>query len=271
MVGMAQKQTFLLSLVLLFLGTFPVHAEEYSAANPYKPSDSQITHLQEIIPGYPEQPPMQDYTTLYKEKFVISDYPPGMFKYYVYVPETYTPDKLWPVVLLLHDGSRQMSAGRYYFETGLQKEYPAIVIVPIAPPGYDWNSAAPLALEALQNVAKDYKLDPKRIYLTGYSMGGIGVYSMLARYHEIFAGAFAVCGTYDPLKITAIDDVPLLIYHTQKDNTFPVQITRDIHARLKGKKRDVAYIEQEDASHADCANIYAKKGFWDWLFKQKRP
>ena len=258
-------------LFLLVLGNSSAFAQqEYSPQNPYTPTAQQIKHLQQIIPAFPERPPMQDYTALYKEKFIISDYPPGMFKYYVHIPENYTPEKSYPTVLMLHGGARHMYGGRNYFELGLQKEYPAILIVPIAPPGYDWNSGAPLALEALQDVAKSYRLDPKRIYLTGYSMGGIGVYSMLARYHKIFAGAFAVCGTYDPQKVEGFDDVPLLIYHAQKDETFPVQVTRDMHARLKSAKRNVAYIEQEDANHFDCASVYEKKGFWDWIFEQKK-
>lgn len=246
-------------------------ATEYSAQNPYKPSAQEIRTLQQIIPDFPEAPPMGYHTQFYKEKYVISNHPPGMFKYFVYVPQNYNPETAYPSVLMLHSGARHMYGGSDFFEKELHKKYNAILIVPIVPPGYDWNSGAPLALEALQDVAKNYKLDPNRIYLTGYAMGGIGVYSLLARYPNIFAGAWSACGTYDPKLVNSIDKtVPLLVWHGQKDGTFPVQIIRDIHKRLKSSKHNIAYIEQSDASHADCLKIYEKTGFWKWLFDQKR-
>ena len=246
------------------------YAQEYSSKNPYKPTAEKIEQLKQIIPNFPQDPPMEGYTNLYKEKFVISDYPPGMFKYYLFVPEGYEDTPL-PTVLLLHGGARHMNGGIEYFKLKLHQTNPAILVVPIAPPGYDWNSAAPLALEALQDAATYAKMDPKRIYLSGYSMGGVGVYSMLARFQQIFAGAFTACGTYDPKLVTGIDkSVPLLIWHGQLDRTFLVSITRKIHGYLKASGHYVSYIEQADAGHSDCVNIYQKKGFWNWLFEQKR-
>ncbi len=246
-------------------------AQEYSAQNPYKPSAEKIEQLKQIIPGFPETPPMGDYTSLYQEKFVISDHPPGMFKYYLHLPENMDATKSYPVIMLLHGGARHMNGGAEYFKLGLHQSNPAIVIIPIAPPGYDWNSAAPLALEALQDVAKQVKMNPQQIYLSGYSMGGIGVYSVLARYPGIFAGAFSACGTYDPKLVAGVDkNTALLIWHGQKDQTFPVSITREIHGYLKSSGHNVAYLEQADAGHGECVSIYQKKGFWNWLLKQRK-
>lgn len=266
------KRFFKLGIICLSIACMQqaVHAQQYSPENPYRPTEEKIEQLKNIIPGFPQTPPMGEHTKFYDEKYMISDYPPGMFKYFLYVPKGYE-DQALPTVLLLHGGARHMNGGAEYFKLGLHKTNPAILVIPIAPPGYDWNSAAPLALEALQDAAKHTKMDSQRIYLSGYSMGGIGVYSLLARFPGIFAAGFSACGTYDPKLVNGIDkDVSLLIWHGQKDMTFPVKIIRDIHGYLKASGHKVAYIEQKDASHYDCVNIYQKKGFWNWIFKQKK-
>ncbi len=250
----------------------PAHsAEVYSKENPFRPSAEKLENLKEIIPNYPESPPMGEYTSLFEEKFVISNYPPGMFKYFVHAPKDYNPEKSYSAVLLLHNGERQMYGAASYFKQDINKKDDVILIVPIAPPGYDWNSAAPLALEALQDVAKNYKLDPRRLYVSGYAMGGIGVYSMLAKYKGIFAAGMSFCGTYDPNVVSDIDkSAAILIFHGQQDQTFPIAITRDIQNKLKASGHNVYYIEQSDGGHMDCIKTYDKRAFWKWLFKQKK-
>src|SRR5262245_35446856 len=104
-------------------------------------------------------------------------------KYVLFVPEGYDPEKTYPLILFLHglgeagsDGKRQVTVGLGKAVKERQKTFPAFVIFPQSQ-NKSWtaNSAdAKRALAILDEVAKEYKIDSKRIYLTGLSMGGIG-------------------------------------------------------------------------------------------------
>ena len=50
------------------------------------------------------------------------------------------------------------------------------------------------ALAALDDVLANYKVDPKRVILTGVSMGGQGSWSLAAKHPERFAAVVPICG-----------------------------------------------------------------------------
>jgi predicted peptidase len=60
------------------------------------------------------------------------------------------------------------------------ERFPAIVVMPQCRPGVDWQSPAMEAqvLAALDAATKEFHADPLRSYLTGFSMGGYGTWSL---------------------------------------------------------------------------------------------
>jgi predicted esterase len=245
-------------------------SKDYTKENPFIPKKRDLADLKDILPRHPAHPPMQEYTQAYQARLKRSYNPPGLFKYYLYVPENYDPQYHYPAVMLLHGQARHMTGGAEYFRHGFDKTEQAFVIVPIAPPKYDWVHAAPLAMEALDEVRAAYNINPNRIYLSGYSMGGIGTYAMLYRYHDIFAGAFVVCGMWDVDAAGDLDDIPLAVFHATEDETFPIGTARHMVKTLEDLGRTVRYIEQKGASNTDCIRPYQNKVYWDWLFAQAK-
>ena len=63
----------------------------------------------------------------------------------------------------------------------------------------------------LAEVQKEYKTDPKRVYLTGLSMGGFGTWSLAAKYPEKWAAIVPICGGGDPKNAAKIKDIPMLV------------------------------------------------------------
>ena len=163
-----------------------------------------------------------------------------------------------------------MYGARDYLKLGLHQTTPAILVVPIAPPSYDWNSAAPLALEALQDAAKHYNMKPDQIYVTGYSMGAIGTYSLLSRYKGIFAGALSVCGLWDPNLAEGLDNVPLRIVHAELDEIYPLDVVAELNRNLKAAGRESGLLVHKGAKHSDCLETYETRAYWDWLLKQRK-
>ena len=81
-----------------------------------------------------------------------------------------------------------------------EKDFPFIVVIPRAE-GVRLGSRIPRtrkrALAMLDEVMKEYKVDPKRQYLTGLSMGGMGTWSIAMAHPDRFAAIVPICGRGD--------------------------------------------------------------------------
>src|SRR5947209_7823898 len=111
-------------------------------------------------------------------------------KYVLFVPLDYKGDKPFPLILFLHgagetyDGKNEGKQAKVGIGPAVEKQektFPAFVLMPQAQkrnPGWRADGEdAQRALDILKAVQKDYKIDDKRLYLTGLSMGGYGTWS----------------------------------------------------------------------------------------------
>lgn len=143
------------------------------------------------------------------------------------------------------------------------------------PYGFDWEDWGRLdAIEALEHAERLYRTDPKRVYLTGHSMGGHGTWHLGVTFPDRFA-AIAPCagwisffsygGARRPDELTpfdraasASDTMALLhnlrprgvyILHGGADSTVPPREARQMFEALKAFHTDVAYHEEEGQGH----------------------
>lgn len=186
-----------------------------------------------VIARFPENPPMEEATLSYTVHYALASTPPFLFKYYLYTPGGYSSDQNYPLVLMLHGASRHMHGGIYAARSSVQSKSPLFVLVPIAPPNFVWASTRPNPLQAhgfaraaLRNVVHKYAIDPRRIYVTGYSLGGQGAYGMLAHYPDLFAAAAPLCG-YWSLTIT----IPFPTFRSISTTAQPIRLSR-----LRGRR-----------------------------------
>ena len=76
---------------------------------------------------------------------------------------------------------------------------PALVVFPQARETWAAGSAdSDAALKALDDVLANYKVDPKRVILTGLSMGGRGSWGLATEHPERFAAVVPICGPGEP-------------------------------------------------------------------------
>src|SRR5262249_13336388 len=125
------------------------------------------------------------------------------YRYEVYVPPTWTPQKKWPVILFLHGAGHR---GEYAPNSNAsvlarlflsyQKQTRALVVFPRCWAGAWWSDPdmEAMALGALRETMKEYNGDSERVYLTGLSMGGYGVWYIAARHPGTFAALAPVSG-----------------------------------------------------------------------------
>jgi pimeloyl-ACP methyl ester carboxylesterase len=117
----------------------------------------------------------------------------------------------------------------------------SIVVTPggRGPDGFYAGIAEADTFETWADVARHYRLDPDWTVVSGYSMGGFGVYRLLARYPDLFARGFSVVGAPGAVgnDLISLRNTPLLAWNVTADELVNIQtseaaVTADAAAGL---------------------------------------
>jgi phospholipase/carboxylesterase len=176
----------------------------------------------------------------------------------LYVPEYYTPDRSWPLVMALHGGSGN---GRRFLWSWLRdaRSFGAIVVAPTAI-GNTWalmgeDADTPNLMRVLEVVRSRWNIDGTRLLLTGMSDGGTFCYVTGLESTSPFTHLAPVASTFHPLMAEMADaqrmqGLPIYLVHGRLDWMFPVEIARRTHEALMAAGADVTYREINDLSHS---------------------
>lgn len=218
-----------------------------------------------------------------------------VYQYQVFLPPGWKPRKTWPVVLFLHGNGERGDDGWQQTLVGIgpairknPEKVPAIVVLPQCRRGMWWTHTPmeKLALAALEASVVDFDGDPDRVFLTGISMGGYGIWSLAAKYPEKFAALAPICGGVVPppgVKVpedhppvefppnpyhymaTRIGLTPVWIFHGTNDPRVPVSESRKMAGALQALGNPVRFSEYEGVGHDSWEQAYAEPDFFSWL------
>ena len=203
--------------------------------------------------------------------------------YVVFVPPSYDGTKEYPTILFLHGAGETKQAdkkdGKLPAEVGIgpaikkrEKDFPFIVVIPRAE-GFGWGADtknAKRALAMLDEVQKEYKTDPKRQYLTGLSMGGMGTWSIAMAHPDRFAAAVPICGRGDVKTAEKIKDLPVWAFHGDADTSVKVEGSRDMIDAIKKAGGSPKYTEYPKVGHNSWDMAYGTDDLYKWLLEQKK-
>ena len=220
------------------------------------------------------------------------------YHYQVYVPADYASQPTWPAILFLHGAGERGDDGLLQTNVGLAPairqnpaRYPAIVVFPQVPRDSQWvGTPADIAIAALQQTMREFHVDPKRVYLTGLSMGGHGTWYIAYRHPEMFAAVVPICGWVRefpmfrgsvpvvagdsagvmPSLVQRLGKVPIWIFHGEVDQVVNVNGSREPAAALKAAGANVQYTELLGLNHNSWDAAYGSDEFVRWLFAQQR-
>jgi phospholipase/carboxylesterase len=188
----------------------------------------------------------------------------------LYVPEYYTPDRAWPLVMALHGGSGN---GRNFLWSWLRdaRSFGAILVAPTAT-GPTWalmgnDADTPNLHRILDEVRSRWNIDSKRLLLTGMSDGGTFCYVTGLESASPFTHLAPVAATFHPLMAQLADaerirDLPIYLVHGLLDWMFPVQVARHTRDALCAAGANVTYREIDDLSHCYPREINAEMLHW---------
>jgi predicted peptidase len=210
-----------------------------------------------------------------KHKTYSQKYFQGM-RYGFFAPVNYKKSKSYPLIVYLHGSRDTVSRDSNYYSEAFQSQHPAFMITPkCTDPNLGWGdtwhdqhtSHAAKVVKLIDSLASHLSIDKKRIYIYGISMGGFGVFSMLAKEPGKFAAAYAICGGSDTKAAPKLLNTPLWIFHGTDDDIVPVHLSRDIYKEiLKLGGKVVKYTEYPGVKHNSWENALKEKGLNDWLF-----
>jgi predicted peptidase len=200
-------------------------------------------------------------------------------KYLVFLPADHgQPEKKdvkWPLMLFLHGGGERGTDIELVKKHGppkiveQKKEFPFVTISPQCPAEKRWN-ADELA-KLVDHAANTYQADPKRLYVTGLSLGGAGTWDLLAKYPGKFAAAVPICGPGDPAAADKMKGTPVWVFHGAKDPGVPIAKSEEMVEAIKKAGGNVKFTVYPEAGHDSWTETYNNEEVYKWLLEQKLP
>lgn len=207
-----------------------------------------------------------------------------------------------PLVIHLHgtgeagsDNQAQMYSGtvigpQYFASENNQAIQPSYVLAPQTPQPMRWASTtldhydfshtpSTPSMTALLHLVdhlleQNTNIDVKRIYITGLSRGGQGVWNAMMQKPGFFAAALPIAGSADPSQADKLTAIPTWVFHGSADQVTKIEYSRemvDAIIRSGGSTALIRYTEIEGGDHASSwTTAYANSQVYRWLMKQHR-
>ncbi len=204
--------------------------------------------------------------------------------YTIHLPADYAPGKKYPLLVFLHGSGQD--------DRALQGAFKPEGMIVVAPNGRDVSNcfATPEAQADIERAIDDcianFPIDTTRILLSGFSMGGYGVYRTFyenpARYRAlaILSGHPGLAAQWmgdekwavdflEPKNLCTFRGLSIFVYHGKNDLNCPYNLTEQVVGRLRANGNRVEFASDERGHDALSAAI--EQRYADWLRRQIEP
>ena len=193
----------------------------------------------------------------------------------IHYPKDYDSDsiKKWPLILFLHgmaergENIESIKIHGIPKITELNEEFPFVTISPQCPMNYDWreDKMQEKVISLLESFLINNKIDKKRIYISGISMGGYGTWGIIIKRPDLFAAAIPICGGGDPLKIQGLKTLPIWVFHGEDDSVIPASESIQMVESINKIGGNVKFTLYPNVDHDSWTKTYKNKKIYDWL------
>ncbi len=194
--------------------------------------------------------------------------------YYLHVSDT-SKESL-PLVIFLHGKSetgnmskvKELKPVKAITDGTLEGLEDFVFLAPASPSRTLWctDSALNKLMILLPEIIDNYHVDINRIYITGFSAGGVAVWSLVNKYPNTFRAAVTVSGTYN-ITPSNFKNTPIYAMAGSYESKF-----------IGGMKKNVALINQAggnalfktipNAGHAVTQMTYTTNELYTWLLSK---
>ncbi len=206
----------------------------------------------------------------------------GGLDYLLYVPDRHPTrlPKKWPLILFLHGSAERGDNPDLLKKHGIPSvveempRFPFLAVSPQCPEGSTWGRHLNALNSLLDHILGNYAADPHRIYLTGISMGGNGVWQLSVHYPGRFAAIAPVCG-YGlpsqgfPEKVCLLKDVPVWVFHGARDLMVPIEESQRLVDTLRTCGGEVRFTIYPNCGHDAWTRTYRNREIYRWFLRHR--
>lgn len=246
-----------------------------SVWGPIRLSRDQAFHVYEDYPAYLAA--KRIYPKEFKDDSLSRNFGAGFL---LYLPEEYEtrPDQSWPLIFFLH-GSGDRGANVFLLAKASplmmireKGPLPFIIVAPLLKISGNYASFPEVYMDGvLDQILADYRVDPKRIYVTGISIGGEATYRFALHRPDAFAAIAPLAGYLDSLSgLERIKDLPVWVIHGADDTVVPVGRAQKVVDALIQAGGDVRFTILEGHDHDVWTDTYLEPLFYEWFLDHSR-
>lgn len=199
--------------------------------------------------------------------------------YWIYTPKNATANM--PLVVYLHGGSGRGNNLNLVIDGSLPKflidgsikDVPAYIVMPQCPANTTWESFAPTVKELIDFMVVNKKISPKKISLTGHSLGGSGTWSLAASYPNTFSCIAPLSGSVSASKASAYVGFPVWAFVGSADTVVDPASSQNIVPLINTAGGNAQLKVYAGASHFEVADLAYKDQnlkLLDWLIGKSR-
>lgn len=208
-------------------------------------------------------------------QYVLADSGQRKIHLLLFLPKGYTERK-WPLLVFLHSGIAGGNdlklldiPGTPPRNVATQPDFPFIVASPQQSfESTKWNSADIAYL--VDELMNRLPIDASRIYLTGASRGGSGVWSIAADHPQRFAALAPVSSKPDPEFVCQLKGVPVWAFHNKGDFVIDPKHVQLGAERLRACGGTVELTIYSRDGHNAWSDAYANSDLYKWLLSHSR-
>ncbi len=202
---------------------------------------------------------------------------PGEYSYQLFLPHDYvTAEKEnWPLIIFLHGSGERgtdLAKVKVHGPPKIVDGNPNFPFILVSPQGYedeDWNIDRLDRL--LAKIRKEYRIDNRRIYLTGLSLGGFATWDWAIARPGIFAAIAPICGRSDASKAARLSKTPIWAFHGDSDSVVDpmgsIEMVRAVQA-AGGNAKLTLY---PGTDHDSWTQTYDNPALYYWLLQNRLP
>jgi predicted alpha/beta hydrolase family esterase len=197
------------------------------------------------------------------------------YSYVLRFPENFKKNKKYPLVVFLHGGinsdprrlnGRVLTVNNFFIPENDQY----IIASPIKL-GIDWSPKK--IQDVIADIESQLKIDKKRIYLTGLSMGGRGTFIVAAELPDLFAAIMPLSPHHTPYSYlnlaSKVSHLPIFLHHSTNDKTSKFSVAEKMSEELKKLNANVVF-DVGEFGHSGWNKIYKNPENIDWLLSKKK-
>lgn len=194
------------------------------------------------------------------------------YSYSLELPLNYDQNKEYPLLIFLHGGiDINKTVEDFPSNFYMSDDDPYILLRPCKRE-VDWN---PIKIQdVVEEVKHNWKIDTRRIYLSGLSMGGRGTFIVASELSYMFAAIMSLSPHDEPYNYNLVADnlprIPILISHGKNDIISSYDKAKEMYNYLNSKNYEILF-DDLNTTHCCWYSLYYRNSSkMNWLMSHSR-